>query len=151
MPWDLLSPQYLKNCHVVTFYCRDRGAVSSKQLKFQLQQAQQLSENYREQCISMEEKLCKLKEERDASKGLFQQRTEKLTKRLELMNSRYQSLEKRRVLEIDGYKSDIKLLRQRLKEVEKQLYKVHTYYVIRFNYSLVDGPKGLKLSLMRRS
>ena len=72
----------------------------------------------------MEEELCKLKEERDASKGLFKQRTEKLTKRVELMNSRYESLDKRRVLEIEGYKSDIKLLRQRLKDVEKQLYKV---------------------------
>ena len=72
----------------------------------------------------MEEELCKLREESDASKGLFKQRTEKLTKRLELMNSRYEALDKRRTLEVEGYKSDIKLLRQRLKEVENQLYKV---------------------------
>ena len=103
---------------------RKHGSLSCKQLQLQLQQAQKLSENYREQCISMEEELCKLKEERDASKGLFKQRTEKLTKRVELMNSRYESLDKRRVLEIEGYKSDIKLLRQKLKDVERQLYKV---------------------------
>lgn len=72
----------------------------------------------------MEEELCKLREEGDASKGLFKQRTEKLTKRLELMNSRYEALDKRRTLEVEGYRSDIKLLRQRLKEVENQLYKV---------------------------
>lgn len=98
--------------------------MSTKQLQLQLQQAQQLSDNYREQCISMEEELCKLREEADASKGLFKQRSEKMSKRLELMNSRYEALDKRRALEIEGYKSDIKLLRQRLKEVEKQLYKV---------------------------
>ena len=76
----------------------------------------------------MEEELCKLREEREASKGLFKQRTEKLTKRLELMNNRYEVLDKRRMLEIEGYKSDIKLLRQRLKEVEKHLYKVPCPY-----------------------
>lgn len=73
----------------------------------------------------MEGELSKLREEKEASKDLFKQRTEKLTKRLELMNSRYEALDKRRVLEIEGYQSDIKLLRQRLQEVEKQLYKVH--------------------------
>ena len=74
----------------------------------------------------MEEELCKLKEEKEASKTLFKQRTEKLAKRLELMNNRYEVLDKRRMLEVEGYKSDIKLLRQRLKEVEKHLYKVST-------------------------
>ena len=103
---------------------RNQAALSVKQLQLQLQQSQQLSDNYREQCITMEEELGKIKEESEASKHLFKQRTEKLTKRLELMNSRYEALDKRRVLEIEGYKSDIKLLRQRLKEVEKQLYKV---------------------------
>ncbi len=95
-----------------------------KQLQLQLQQSQQLADNYREQCITMEEELCKLREETGASKDLFQQRTEKMTKRLGLMNSRYDALEKRRALEIEGYKNDIKLLRQRLKEVERQLFKV---------------------------
>ena len=99
--------------------------ASFKQLQLQLSQSQQLADNYREQCIKMEEEVCKLREEAEASKDLFKQRTDKMTKRLGLMNSRYESLEKRRGLEIEGYKSDIKLLRQRLKEVERQLYKVH--------------------------
>lgn len=111
------------------FY-RHEGALSNKQLQLQLQQAQQLSDNYREQCLSMEEELCKLREESDASKGLFKERTEKLAKRLELMNGRYEALDKRRTLEVEGYKSDIKLLRQRLKEVENQLYKVSLSYAL---------------------
>ena len=104
------------------FPARRGGSV--KQLQLQLKQAQQLADNYREQCINMEEELCKLREEAEASKDLFKQRSDKMSKRLGLMNSRYESLEKRRALEIEGYKNDIKLLRQRLKEVEKQLYKV---------------------------
>ena len=72
----------------------------------------------------MEEECARLREETETSKNLFQQRTDKLTKRLCLMNSRYEALERRRGLEVEGYQSDIKLLRQRLKEMEKQLYKV---------------------------
>uniref|UniRef100_A0A1B8XTE9 Uncharacterized protein n=1 Tax=Xenopus tropicalis TaxID=8364 RepID=A0A1B8XTE9_XENTR len=40
------------------------------------------------------------------------------------MAQRYEALEKRRNMEVEGYKTDIKLLRQRLKDVEKQLFKV---------------------------
>lgn len=40
------------------------------------------------------------------------------------MNKRYEALEKRRNLEVEGFKNDIKILRTRLKDVEKQLYKV---------------------------
>lgn len=93
-------------------------------LKDQLQQTQQLADNYREQCIKLEEEVGRLREESDASKDLFKQRTDKATKRLGLMNTRYQNLEKRRAMEIEGYKNDIKMLRSRLKDVEKQLYKV---------------------------
>ena len=55
---------------------------------------------------------------------MLQERSEKMAKRLELMNSRYQELERRRNLEVEGFKTDIKNLRGRLKELEKQLYKV---------------------------
>ena len=40
------------------------------------------------------------------------------------MNKRYAELEKRRNLEVEGFQTDIKQLRGRLKDVEKQLYKV---------------------------
>ena len=97
---------------------------SVKELQLQLEQTQQLADNYREQCIATEEELARMKDETEASRGLFKQRTDKLTKRLGLMNARYETLEKRKGLEIEGYKNDVRLLRQRLREVEKQLYKL---------------------------
>ena len=97
---------------------------SVKELQLQLEQTQQLADNYREQCIATEEELARMKDETEASRGLFKQRTDKLTKRLGLMNARYEALEKRKGLEIEGYKNDVRLLRQRLREVEKQLYKL---------------------------
>ena len=104
-------------------------AFSVKQLKLQLQQTQELTDHYREQSVAMEEQFARLREEAEFSKDLFKQRMEKLTKRLELMNTRYEALEKRSHLVVEGYKNDIKLLRQRLKEMEKQLFKVNTCYV----------------------
>ena len=49
----------------------------------------------------------------------------RVTQRLQLMQQRYEQLERRRNLEVEGFKTDIRLLRQRLKQLEKQLYKVY--------------------------
>lgn len=51
-----------------------------------------------------------------------------MARRLELMNQRYQDLERRRNLEVEGFKTDIKQLRTRLKDLEKQLYKVQLHF-----------------------
>lgn len=53
-----------------------------------------------------------------------QERSDKMAKRLQLMTQRYEALEKRRSMEVEGFKTDIKHLRQKLKDVEKQLFKV---------------------------
>ena len=100
---------------------------AQKQMQQQLRQTQQLADHYREQTIKAEEQVAQLKEENEMSKRLFKERTERVAKRLELMNSRYENLEKRRGLEAEGYKNDIKLLRQRLGSLEKQLYKVSSF------------------------
>jgi hypothetical protein len=40
------------------------------------------------------------------------------------MTKRYEALERRRSLEVEGFKTDIKVLRQKLKDVEQMLYQV---------------------------
>ena len=103
---------------------RRQNQLVVRQLRNQMQQSQKLADMYREQCVQMEEELCRVREECEVSKQIFRERTEHLTKRLGLMNTRYQGLDKRRGLEVEGFKNDIKLLKQRLRDVEKQLYKV---------------------------
>lgn len=51
-----------------------------------------------------------------------------MEKRLKLMTQRYEALEKRRNMEVEGFKNDIKQLQQKLKDVEKQLFKVIAKY-----------------------
>ncbi|KFQ69984.1 Coiled-coil domain-containing protein 77, partial [Phaethon lepturus] len=95
-----------------------------KSLQDQLMQEQCLSNMYREQCVTLEGELARIREERDVGKELFKERSEKMGKRLKLMTQRYEALEKRRNMEVEGFKNDIKQLRQKLKDVEEQLFKV---------------------------
>uniref|UniRef100_A0A8D0GYE8 Coiled-coil domain containing 77 n=1 Tax=Sphenodon punctatus TaxID=8508 RepID=A0A8D0GYE8_SPHPU len=99
-------------------------SVEIKSLQEQLTQEQRLSDMYREQCVALEEELSKIREEGDVGREIFKERSEKMAKRLQLMTQRYEALEKRRTMEVEGFKNDIKQLRQKLKDVEKQLFKV---------------------------
>ncbi|NWW81490.1 CCD77 protein, partial [Climacteris rufus] len=95
-----------------------------KLLQDKLMQEKHLSHMYREQCVSLEGELARIREERDAGKELFKERSEKMGKRLKLMTQRCEALEKRRCMEVEGFKNDIKQLQQKLRDVERQMYKV---------------------------
>ncbi|XP_070612564.1 coiled-coil domain-containing protein 77 isoform X2 [Erythrolamprus reginae] len=97
-----------------------------KGLREKLTQEQRLANMYREQCVSMEEELSKIREEGNLGQEMFKQRSEKMGKRLQLMTRRYEALEKRRAMEVEGFKNDIKQFQQKLQNVEKQLFKVVT-------------------------
>ncbi|XP_014792684.1 PREDICTED: coiled-coil domain-containing protein 77 [Calidris pugnax] len=95
-----------------------------KSLQEQLMQEQRLSNMYREQCVTLEDELARIREEGDVGRELFKERSEKMGKRLKLVTQRYEALEKRRNMEVEGFKNDIKQLRQKLRDVEDQLFKV---------------------------
>ncbi|XP_067683914.1 coiled-coil domain-containing protein 77-like [Haliotis asinina] len=105
-------------------YERGHYAEELQSLEYQLQQSQKVGDMYREQVIQLEDELSRIREEGDVTREIFKDRSDKMTKRLQLMNQRYADLERRRNLEVEGFKNDIKNLRSRLKDVEKQLYKV---------------------------
>eukprot|EP00069_Balaena_mysticetus_P010824 bmy_06804T0 len=87
-----------------------------KSLKEKIVQEKKLSSMYQEQCISLEEELAQIREEEG-------DRTNKMGRRLQVMTKRYEALENRRVLEVEGFKTDIKALKQKLKDLEQMLYK----------------------------
>ncbi|XP_010903445.4 coiled-coil domain-containing protein 77 isoform X2 [Esox lucius] len=93
-------------------------------LQEELKQAHRLAEMYREQCVTLETDLAQIREEGDVGREIFKDRSDKMAKRLQMMTQRYEALEKRRAMEVEGFKADIKHLRQKLKDVEKQLFKV---------------------------
>ncbi|XP_023271190.1 coiled-coil domain-containing protein 77 isoform X1 [Seriola lalandi dorsalis] len=95
-----------------------------KVMQEDLKQAHRLAEMYREQCITLETDLAQIREEGDVGREIFKDRSDKMAKRLQLVTQRYEALEKRRVMEVEGFKTDLKHLRQKFKDVEKQLLKV---------------------------
>ncbi|XP_068579315.1 coiled-coil domain-containing protein 77 isoform X1 [Cebidichthys violaceus] len=95
-----------------------------KAMQEDLKQAHRLAEMYREQCITLETELSQIREEGDVGREIFKERSDKMAKRLQLMTQRYEALEKRRAMEVGGFKTDLKHLRQKFKDVEKQLLKV---------------------------
>ncbi|XP_041854102.1 coiled-coil domain-containing protein 77 [Melanotaenia boesemani] len=95
-----------------------------KAVQEDLKQAHCLAEMFREQCITLETELSQIREEGDVGREIFKERSDKMAKRLQLMTQRYEALEKRRAMEVEGFKTDLKHLRQKLKDVEKQLLKV---------------------------
>ncbi|XP_052577794.1 coiled-coil domain-containing protein 77 isoform X2 [Peromyscus californicus insignis] len=94
-----------------------------KSLKDKLIQEKKLSNMYQEQCISLEEELARIREEEGVRREIFKDRSNKMAKRLQIMTKRYEALEHRRILEVEGFKTDIKVLRQKLKDLEQMLYK----------------------------
>eukprot|EP00072_Mus_musculus_P059813 XP_011239738.1 PREDICTED: coiled-coil domain-containing protein 77 isoform X4 [Mus musculus] len=94
-----------------------------KSLKDKLIQEKKLSNMYQEQCISLEEELARIREEEGVRREIFKDRSNKMGKRLQIMTKRYQALEHRRALEVEGFKTDIKSLRQKLRDLEQMLYK----------------------------
>ncbi|KAK9516924.1 hypothetical protein VZT92_024830 [Zoarces viviparus] len=95
-----------------------------KAMQEDLKQAHRLAEMYRGQCITFETELSQIREERDVGRDIFKERSDKMAKRLQLMTQRYEALEKRRAMEVGGFKTDLKHLRQKFKDVEKQLLQV---------------------------
>ncbi|KAG1957611.1 coiled-coil domain-containing protein 77 isoform X2 [Pimephales promelas] len=93
-------------------------------LQEELKQAHKLSDMYRDQCVNLETELSQIREEGDVGREIFKERTDKMANRLQLMTKRYEALEKRRLMEVEGFKTDIKHLRQKVKDVEKHLFKL---------------------------
>ncbi|XP_076810464.1 coiled-coil domain-containing protein 77-like [Clavelina lepadiformis] len=119
-----LSAFSIAQACVTDYESRQQLEAEIKTLEQQLEQAGKLADMYREQCIQAEDELGRVREETEVHRDIFKERSEKIAKRLELMTVRYAALEKRRVSEVEGFKTDVKNLRKRLKDVEKQLYKV---------------------------
>lgn len=97
---------------------------TNNQLKLELEQAVKLADMYRSQFLKLEEESSSIKEACESQCKAYADKSERLVKRLESADNKYKLLEKRRATEIEGFKSDIKILRGRLKDMEKQVLKI---------------------------
>lgn len=121
---------------------------SIQNLEYQMEQQQNLAEMYREQVIQLEDELVRTREEGVLSQDIFKDRAHKLRERLESMSTRYQNLERRRQLEMEGYRTDIATLRKKLRDVERQLLKL-TLGLKSDEVKLGNLPQNVDLALLK--
>lgn len=121
-----------------------------KRLQEELDNAHKLADVYREQVINMEDEVAKIQEKEDIKQDVFHEKTGKMAQRLEIMKARYEELEKRRNLEVEGFQNDIRILRKRLKDMEKQLYKVTLGLCTNDSGDIVEvRPKDIDMAVLR--
>ncbi|XP_077424349.1 coiled-coil domain-containing protein 77 [Vanacampus margaritifer] len=95
-----------------------------KAMQEEMKQSHRTAEMYRGQCVALESELAQAREQGEVGREIFKERSEKMAERLKLMTQRYEALGRRRTLEVEGFKTDLRQLRQKLKDVEKQLVQV---------------------------
>ncbi|XP_077374149.1 coiled-coil domain-containing protein 77 isoform X2 [Festucalex cinctus] len=103
---------------------RQKHKEEVKAMQEEIKQAHRMAEMYREQCVALESELAQAREQGEVGREIFKERSEKVSERLKLMTQRYEALGRRRTLEVEGFKTDLRQLRQKLKDVEKKLVQV---------------------------
>ncbi len=73
--------------------------------------------------LAMEKEMEDLRDQASANKQVLKNRTKSMVDQVDLLKDRYENLEGRRKKEVEGYQSDINLLRHKLRHVEQQLVR----------------------------
>ncbi|CAH1784825.1 unnamed protein product [Owenia fusiformis] len=144
-----MSKDEILNVSEPVYASKAKYAEEIQSLRYQVEQANKLVDNYREQVIQLEDELSRIREEQDVKGDVYKERSEKIAKRLKLMNTRYDELEKRRNLEVAGFKTDIKNLRTKLKDIERQLYKVTVGYGDQEELLDMKRPGDIDMQILR--
>jgi len=101
-----------------------RQDAQIQKLQKDLTAAEQKRSEEKNEKAKLEQEVSHLQRQCDAQKSLFKDRVGKLTSQLTTVKSHYTELDRRRKLHVEGYRSDIQLVRSKIRDVEKLLYKV---------------------------
>lgn len=93
-------------------------------LKSQLTERDRMLSMYQEQCSVMEQEVARLRDQAESSKNQFKSRVQKMASQVTYLRNKYNELDRRRVLEAEGFRSDIRLMRTRLRDLERGFTKV---------------------------
>ena len=97
------------------------GHRELQKLTCELAETKKITEDYRMQLLAMDAEMTNLKDLANANKEVLKSRTKSMVDTVDTLKERYESLEKRRKNEGEGYQSDIKLLKQKLEHLEQKL------------------------------
>ncbi|KAK7789631.1 hypothetical protein R5R35_012328 [Gryllus longicercus] len=101
----------------------DRITCELRLLKDELSQREQVISMYQEQCNLLEEKGSTLQKHLEVHKAQCKDKIQKLQQLVTVLKGKYNQLDQRRRLESEGFRSDVRILRNRLQEIERTLLK----------------------------
>lgn len=93
-------------------------------LKVEAAEAEDLRVVYEAQCLQLEQRMCKLREEKEATEQMFKERNQKLLKQVDMLRNENMKLNERRKTDIRGFQTSIRLLKDDMKTVVHQIYKL---------------------------
>ncbi|XP_063613709.1 coiled-coil domain-containing protein 77-like [Penaeus indicus] len=79
---------------------------------------------YESQCMQLEQTMCKLREEKEAMEKLYKERSQKLSRQIEMLKQDNLRMDERRRTDIKGFQSDIRLIKNDMKTIVHQIYKI---------------------------
>ncbi|XP_037070737.1 coiled-coil domain-containing protein 77-like [Pollicipes pollicipes] len=94
------------------------------ELMNQLEDANTRCAQYREQCTRLEKFVSEVRDAREADRQEFKERLSRMRDSVVAMKGRYDGLERRRRLEAEGFRSDVRLLRADVRALERKLGKL---------------------------
>ncbi|XP_068201348.1 coiled-coil domain-containing protein 77-like isoform X2 [Palaemon carinicauda] len=96
----------------------------NEMLKRELSESEELRALYESQCLKQEQAMCKLREQKEASEQMLKERIQKLNQQVDLLERDIRRTEERRKTDLKGFQSDVQLLKNDVKTLISQLYKI---------------------------
>merc|ERR1712227_187018 len=78
----------------------------------------------REEILKLKNEIFKEKTKSEAAANILAKKTKSMTEMVNVLNDRCERVEKRKAIEIEGYQSDIKILKGKLSQLENKLLAV---------------------------
>ncbi|KAK6642316.1 hypothetical protein RUM44_014039 [Polyplax serrata] len=102
-----------------------KGRVCSENsiMREKILEKEKLATEYQQKALVLQQEVSQLQERAYICKRIFKEKTEKMATHVAYLKSKYEDLDRRRQLEAEGFHTDIRMLRERLKELEKKIDK----------------------------
>merc|ERR1719507_2588698 len=101
-----------------------RGMDKMKKLENDLELKDREMIKSREEILHLKNEILNEKARSEAAANVLAKKTKAMTEKVNVLNDRCERAEKRKAVEIEGYQSDIKLLRGKLSQLETKLLAV---------------------------
>ncbi|CAL4061125.1 unnamed protein product, partial [Meganyctiphanes norvegica] len=96
----------------------------NEMLQRELEESEEYRNMYESQCVRLEQEMCKLREQKEAAEEMFKERIQKQIQQNDLLRKQSERLDERRRTDVEGFHSDIRLIKDSMKTLVHQIYKI---------------------------